>query len=158
MFHKILVAVNNTEMDRQVFEQAVSLAAVQNAELMLIYVFSPFNEPYSVSSGLTTDGIYPPFKSQDVSYYVGKWEKLKQEGIEYLTLLTNEAISKGINAEFSIELGEPGYILCEIARTWSADLIVIGRRGLTGVREFFLGSVSNYVLHHASCSVLTVQG
>jgi nucleotide-binding universal stress UspA family protein len=45
-----------------------------------------------------------------------------------------------------------------VARTWNADLIVIGRRGLRGLAEMFLGSVSNHVIHHAHCSVLVVQG
>ncbi|MGQ9872468.1 universal stress protein [Leptodesmis sp.] len=38
-----------------------------------------------------------------------------------------------------------------------ADLILIGNRGHTGLKELFLGSASNYVLHHAPCSVLTVK-
>jgi nucleotide-binding universal stress UspA family protein len=33
----------------------------------------------------------------------------------------------------------------------------LGRRGLTGVAEMFLGSVSNYIVHHVGCSVLVVQ-
>jgi hypothetical protein len=34
----------------------------------------------------------------------------------------------------------------------------MGRRGRTGISELLLGSVSNYVTHHATCSVLIVQG
>ncbi len=55
-------------------------------------------------------------------------------------------------------LGDPGRIICEIARDCDADLIVMGRGNHSGLNEFFLGSVSNYVLHHAPCSVLAVQG
>ena len=44
-----------------------------------------------------------------------------------------------------------------LAKDWNADLIIMGRRGLTGLSEMFLGSVSNYVVHHASCSVLLIQ-
>ena len=36
--------------------------------------------------------------------------------------------------------------------------MVIGRRGHKNISEMFLGSVSNYVMHHAPCSVLVVQG
>ena len=35
---------------------------------------------------------------------------------------------------------------------------MVGSHGRTGIRELLLGSVSNYVLHHALCSVLVVQG
>ncbi|MGF1673753.1 MAG: universal stress protein, partial [Rivularia sp. (in: cyanobacteria)] len=51
----------------------------------------------------------------------------------------------------------PGYMICNVARSREVDLIVVGRHGRTGLSEFFLGSVSNYVLHHAPCSVLTIQ-
>ena len=46
----------------------------------------------------------------------------------------------------------------ESSQNWEADLIVIGRRGHQGLSEILLGSVSNYVVHHAPCSVLVVQG
>ncbi|MDB9482953.1 universal stress protein, partial [Dolichospermum circinale CS-537/05] len=36
-------------------------------------------------------------------------------------------------------------------------LIMMGRRGRSGLAEFFLGSQSNYVLHHAPCSVQIVH-
>ncbi|MBE9205221.1 universal stress protein [Nostoc sp. LEGE 06077] len=72
--------------------------------------------------------------------------------------MTNPAIAKGVAAEFTQELGDPSRMICEVARTWKADVIVISRRGLSGISELFLGSVSNYVLHYAPCSVLTVQG
>ncbi|OUL31343.1 universal stress protein UspA [Nostoc sp. T09] len=158
MFQKILVAINNSEIGQQVFDQALSLAKATNAELMILYVLSPFDEHYPTAPGVSTDGIYPSFTTDDVNYYLGQWESLKQEGIQFLTLLTNKAIAQGVNAEHTQEFGDPGRIICEFARTWQADLIIIGRRGLSGIKEFFLGSVSNYVLHHALCSVLTVQG
>ncbi|MBD2206853.1 universal stress protein [Calothrix sp. FACHB-1219] len=158
MFHKILIAVNNSEVTQQIFDQALALAKATNAELIIMYVLSPFDERYPTPPGIATDGIYPPFSSDDINYYLGQWESLKQEGIELLTLLTNQAIAHGVNAEYTQEFGDPGRMICEVARKAQADLIIIGRRGLTGIKEFFLGSVSNYVLHHAHCSVLTVQG
>jgi len=48
-------------------------------------------------------------------------------------------------------------MICELAIDWNADLIMMGRRGRSGIAEFFLGSVSNYVLHHAPCSVQIVH-
>ncbi len=44
-----------------------------------------------------------------------------------------------------------------MARAWSADLILVGSRGLKGLKEMFLGSVGNYVTHHAPCSALIVR-
>jgi nucleotide-binding universal stress UspA family protein len=47
--------------------------------------------------------------------------------------------------------------LLEVAESTNADLIVVGNRGMTGVKRFVLGSVPNKVAHHASCSVLIVH-
>ena len=54
-------------------------------------------------------------------------------------------------------MGDPGRWVRDLAQSWEADLVVLGRRGLTGVAEMFLGSVSNYIVHHVNCSVLVVQ-
>ena len=43
-----------------------------------------------------------------------------------------------------------------IANARDAELIVVGRRGLGAVRSLVLGSVSSYVVQHATCPVLVV--
>jgi nucleotide-binding universal stress UspA family protein len=158
MFHKILVAINNTEIGQQVFQEALSLATANNAELLLLHVISPVDDEELNFTSPQADSIYGSFHTHGVEYYVRQWEALKKHRIEFLALLTNQAIAQNINARFIQEIGTPSRLICEIAQTWKADLIIIGRRGLTGINELLLGSVSNYVLHHASCSVLTVQG
>jgi nucleotide-binding universal stress UspA family protein len=158
MFNKILVAIDQSDMGKHVFDEALSLAKATDAELMLLHVLSPFDEQYPTAVGLQADGIYPTFRAEDIDYSLGHWDTLKQEGIEFLTLLNNQAIAQNVTVDFTQELGDPSRLICEFARVWKADLIVIGRRGRSGFSEFILGSVSNYVLHHAPCSVLTVQG
>jgi nucleotide-binding universal stress UspA family protein len=48
-------------------------------------------------------------------------------------------------------------VLVELAEHLKADLLIVGNRGMTGVRRFMLGSVPNKVAHHAPCSVLIVD-
>jgi nucleotide-binding universal stress UspA family protein len=159
MFSKILVAINNTENYRYVFEQALSLALATNAQLLLFHVISPFDDDYSNDvSTKQKDNMYVTSHTRGVKYYVNQWEALKQSGMEFLTSLSHEAIAQGVKVDFAQKLGDPGRLICEIAHTWNADLIIVGRRGVSRVSEFFMGSVSNYVLHHAPCSVLTIQG
>ena len=55
-----------------------------------------------------------------------------------------------------IEGGKPGETICKIAEKESADIIVVGTRGMGAVRRVVLGSVSDYVLHHAHCAVVIV--
>ena len=53
--------------------------------------------------------------------------------------------------------GDPAQVLADVAKEETAELIIVGDRGLKGVERFVLGSVSHKVSHHASCSVLIVR-
>lgn len=53
--------------------------------------------------------------------------------------------------------GDPAEVLADVAEEEGARLIVVGDRGLTGVKRFLLGSVSHKLSHHAPCSVLIVR-
>lgn len=157
MINKILVAIDNSETNRQVFDEALSLAKVCGASLVLFHVLSPFEDDYSNVVSLNSSSIYPTFNAQFADYYLKLWEETKQERIQLLKKFADDAEAQGVRAEFSLSLGHAGRIICEKARDCEADLIFIGRRGISGVSEFFLGSISSYVMHHAPCSVFTVQ-
>jgi nucleotide-binding universal stress UspA family protein len=86
-----------------------------------------------------------------------EWEKYEKEGLELLRSLCERATAAGLQAEFTQTFGSTGRVICELARSWEADIIVIGRRSHSALGELFLGSVSNYVVHHASCSVFIIQ-
>jgi nucleotide-binding universal stress UspA family protein len=86
-----------------------------------------------------------------------QWEVLEKQGLELLQSCTDEATLAGVSTEFIQSPGNPGQTICNLASTWGADLIIVGRQGLSGWSELALGSVSNYVIHNAPCSVLTMQ-
>ncbi|MEQ8174745.1 MAG: universal stress protein [Syntrophomonadaceae bacterium] len=56
-----------------------------------------------------------------------------------------------------IKEGQPGAVLTQIAENIKAALIVIGSHNRGSMGLFFMGSVSNYVLHNAACPVLVVK-
>lgn len=157
MIHKILVALDRSESSSQVFEQAVSLAQATHSSLMLMTVFAPFEQAYPNVGYPGMNGLFLDADEGTMHLYLEQWQALEQENINWLRSQTAEATKAGIKAEFTHSLGDAGRNICTLAQTWEADLIIIGRRGLSRISELFLGSVSNYVLHHAPCSVLTVQ-
>jgi nucleotide-binding universal stress UspA family protein len=53
--------------------------------------------------------------------------------------------------------GDPAGVLLEIADEISADLIVVGSRGMTSTSRFLLGSVPNKISHHAPCDLVIVR-
>ncbi|MEA5623717.1 universal stress protein [Nostoc sp. UHCC 0251] len=159
MFQKILVALDTSTSNRSVFEKALTLAKALQANLTLLHVPSPEEEGSPDISLLSSSEYYVGLgmSTEILEIQQKHWKNFLEQGLEMLRSFTDEAISSGVSTEFSQKPGSPGSIICEFARNGKFDLIVIGRRGRSGLSELFLGSVSNYVLHHASCSVLTVQ-
>lgn len=155
MFHKILVALDQSDSSQLVFDAAINLAKTLNAHLMLVHVLSPTDG--FASPVFSMPGTYPLVR-EDVDFYLKQWRSKETAGLEFLQAKSSLATADGIHTEFTQILGDPGNAICTIAHTWNANLILIGRRGYKGLSELFMGSISNYVVHHAPCSVLTIQG
>ncbi|MCB0914308.1 MAG: universal stress protein [Actinobacteria bacterium] len=60
------------------------------------------------------------------------------------------------DAERRVLDGKPGVMLCALVDELHADALIIAQRGQGALRRALLGSVSSYVVHHASCPVLVV--
>lgn len=65
-----------------------------------------------------------------------------QETKDWLQIYVEQAATKGIPTELKCQVGNPGSLIRDVAKDWNADLIVMGRRGLSSFKEVFLGSVS----------------
>ena len=65
--------------------------------------------------------------------------------------------ASGLTVETAIRDGEPRSVIVDEARDWSADLIVIGSHGYTGLKRWLLGSIAQAVVTHAPCSVEVVR-
>jgi nucleotide-binding universal stress UspA family protein len=150
MFSKILVAIDDSASSTAVFEQALKLAKANQSELMLLHVLAPFDDTYPSDP-------YIGIPRSALQVYWTRWHEREQAGLEKLQSLEEQAIAVGITPEFTQSVGEPGRLICALAKTWHADLIVIGRRGRSNLSEVFMGSVSNYVYHHAPCSTFVMQ-
>ncbi|RLN42195.1 hypothetical protein C2845_PM01G41720 [Panicum miliaceum] len=64
---------------------------------------------------------------------------------------------QGVSAEAVVVEGEPREALCRAADDMGAGLLVVGSRGLGAIKRAFLGSVSDYCAHHASCPIMVVK-
>jgi len=157
MFSKILVAIDNSEISKQVFDEALALAKAIRASLILLNVLCPEAEGVASLYGISSPES-PFLCSENWEVFQQEWKALEKTGLELLRKRTMAATAVGVNAKFAQAIGNPGQRICTLANTWNVDLIVVGRRGFTGLNELLAGSVSNYVLHHAPCSVLAVQG
>ncbi len=87
-------------------------------------------------------------------------ERISGEGVEHIrSLLAGEAVAESMKVEAKvIEALSPGAgIVGEAHATGVCSLIIMGNRGLGGVAEAFLGSVSQQVVHEAHCPILIAR-
>ena len=61
------------------------------------------------------------------------------------------------NLELLVRRGDPGPTICDVAEKLSAEAIVMGSRGRGGLRRALLGSVSDYVVRNAPCTVMVTR-
>jgi nucleotide-binding universal stress UspA family protein len=158
MFERVLVALDHSAASSAIFQEALSLAKAIDAQLMLLHVLSPFDEAFPNPVFPGADSTYPTIHTEAIQHYLQEWETYEREGLDMLRTYATQASSVGVAVDFTQQTGNPSRVICQIARNWPADLILLGRRGYTGLSELLLGSVSNYIVHHAPCSVLTIQG
>jgi nucleotide-binding universal stress UspA family protein len=63
-------------------------------------------------------------------------------------------VSRQIHGKFISDFEKPGEFIVNIAAREKATYVVMGTRGLGKLRRTVMGSVSDYVVHHANCPVV----
>jgi nucleotide-binding universal stress UspA family protein len=157
MFQRILVALDGSDNAQAVLDKAIAIAVAHQAPLDLVSVVVPFEAEYPNPITMGIDGFHSMLPTEAYANYAASWQALEAQRLKWLSHQKETTQAAGIKAESSLLFGDPGRCLCDAAKQLKADLIVLGRRGRAGLSELLLGSVSNYVMHHAGCSVLVIQ-
>lgn len=168
VFKKILVALELSPADSPILETAIDLGLTQRASLLLIHCLSDITEmamlPQSgmgtgtgLVGGVMGTGMSPVAANLEVIEEANKTRDRQAQ--ESLKEYSQQVKAQGVKVSFECyaSLGDTGSQICDAARESKADLILMGRKGHSGLTEALMGSASNYVLHHAPCSVLVVQ-
>lgn len=157
MYQNILVALDHSTSAQQVFEQALALAQPLQARLMLLHVLSADEEGYPDLPTIPSLHYYPGLLDLPLDLYRQRWESYEQAGLARLQQFAEQARGVGVQVEITQLSGAAGHLICELGQSWRADVICMGSRGRAGLSELLLGSVSNFVMHHAPCSVLIMR-
>jgi nucleotide-binding universal stress UspA family protein len=81
-----------------------------------------------------------------------------RQRIQYMVeTATAQLRATGLTVTTAVKEGDPKRVLVDEARTWGAECIFLGARGLRRVERFLLGSVSTAVATRAQCSVEIIQ-
>jgi nucleotide-binding universal stress UspA family protein len=138
----ILVPVDFSAHSAEALEYAIDLAKVFGAAIHLLHC-------YQINvGGVSPYGLVIP-EDFDREVRAAAEQKLSEWG--------EKARAQGITVEERISPMFPAATLADTAKEISADLIVMGTRGLTGLRHVLLGSVAERTLRVAPCPVLTVK-
>lgn len=78
-------------------------------------------------------------------------EKITKKLEKFAELMKEKKVSGTVK---SMHAGSPGEGIINAAKEVGADLIVTGSRGLGTIRRTFMGSVSDYIMHHSDVPVL----
>jgi nucleotide-binding universal stress UspA family protein len=156
-FNKILVAVDRSSASEDVFIKALELARSNQATLVLLSAIVPNYGASYINPPIYPGGAAISITEAAIKTYLERQEQERIHSLEFLNGLAARANAVDVVTEINQQLGDPARSICNVADTLSVDLIVLGRRGYSGLNELWMSSVSNYVLHHAPCSVLVIQ-
>ncbi len=157
MLNRILLAIDHSETRDLIVEQAIALAEGVGGQMLLLHVLSPDEEGNPGMPSYPNLSYSPSLDEAVLDAYRKRWETFQQKNVEQLQAYVSRAQEHGIKAEHVQRPGSPGKVICDMASSWNADLILMGSHGRSGLSELLLGSVSNYVTHHAPCSVMLVR-
>lgn len=158
MIRKILVGLDKSDLSQKALQKAILFAQNYRAELKLVYVLSGNESGAPQQVGSYFNGVsYSSTNTTMLESYQGAWNQFIEHSQAWLDQKVVDTKEIHTDASGTLLHGVPGVKLCEFAETWDADLLVVGNRGLSGISEWLMGSVSNHIMHHAPCSVLIVH-
>jgi len=139
LFEKILVPLDGSECSMRALENAIQTAKKFNGKITLIHV-------YSVSA------------CKHASIYFDKCiQSIRKGGTDILANGEKRGKAEGVQVKTLLKEGHIVEEILKAAREGNFNLIVMGARGLSRIKEILMGSVSGGVTRHAPCPVLLVK-
>lgn len=151
MYSSIVVGTDFSETAGKAVAQAAELAKAFKATLHVVTAFKPAMTASIAASSLEA-------MAAGGAQFLQEADSAIAEEVEAtLESISKRLSSDGVSVKTHSVAGDPADGLIDVAESTGADLIVIGNRGMGGVKRFVLGSVPNKISHHAPCSVLIVH-
>jgi nucleotide-binding universal stress UspA family protein len=135
---RILVGFDGSHLAEQAFETALGLAALSGGRLEVVAVATLPEPPGEVEAQAALESA--------TEHYEEAYESLRRS-----------AEARGVILETRVLVGHPAEQIIRLAADTRADLIVVGYRGRSRIREWVFGSVARRIVGYAPCSVLVVR-
>ncbi|MDH3359191.1 MAG: universal stress protein [Desulfobacteraceae bacterium] len=134
---RILVALDGSEFTDAIVDQAISMGRICNSVIYAISVMAFFPESLAIAPQLE--------------------EEMAKKTRKFLEIVKKKVEKENLTCETIVRLDPQPYLpIVEEAKKKNVDLIVMGTRGMTGLKRVFLGSVAQKVIGYAPCPVMVV--
>jgi len=154
MFNNVLVAVDGSEHSKKALNHALELAEKFDGKITLIHVYSSVVPLAPSVDTLSTPVLTPPASTAIAAELA---ERAKQRGEQILNEAERIVKERGIPVAKTLKEGDAVREIAAAAQEGKFDLVVVGHRGLSKLKELVLGAVSEGVSHKAPCPVLIVK-
>ena len=135
LISKILVAVDGSETSSKAAENAIDLAERYRADLIALYI------------------VPPNIKSSEI------FDLAKENGQKIVDEVKHEASAKKliVQTEVLLDIGSITKGIVEYAEKNNVNLIVLGTRGISGIKRMLVGSTASEVVKYSHCPVMVVK-
>ena len=140
-YNKILIATDGSENSKNAVRSGINLAKNTGAKVYAVYVI----HPVSVASGR---------KGPD--WVKAAKDMMKEDGEEATGYVEKMSKEENLDVESVILEGDPRDEIIKFADKNDIDLIIMGTRGLSGIKRFMVGSVADKIVRHSEKEVLVV--
>ncbi|MGD8707286.1 MAG: universal stress protein [Nitrosopumilaceae archaeon] len=135
---KILVPLDGSKNSLRGLDEAIYLARQCQATITGLYIIPIY--PRNLADAIM------PFQIH-----------LNKEAKKFMDIAKKRSAQKGIDFKSKIIFGSPTVEIEELSKKGKFDIIVIGSRGQSELKEIFLGSVANAIVHKSKIPVLVVK-
>jgi len=135
---KILVPTDFSEDSLKALIEARQFQQLTEAEVVLLHVTEPAFEGLRIHTK-------------------AKHDQMQMDARKELDALASAHFSRAASVTTLVQDGSAADVICELAGTLNVEVIFIATHGITALKHFMLGSVTEKVLRHAPCSVLVVR-
>jgi nucleotide-binding universal stress UspA family protein len=147
---RILVPVDGSKPSIDASVRAIDMAKHLDAELIALYVISP-DIRYDYMEDVITPRL--PRALKDVMMIA------MQKGEKHVDKVKQKASEKNVKVKTDVIIGVSSVVkeIVDYAEKNRIDMIVIGSRGLSGIKKMLLGSVASGVVTYSHCPVLVAK-
>lgn len=143
-YRDLLLALDTSPASANAVRVAERLGLLQGAVRRAIYAFSPLAKGMMQYSGVSEERI---------DEFVGT--ETRQAVDEFKAFLRDQQLEPWIDEQL-VAVGLPGNVLERMSEKHRPDLLVMGTRGMGGIKRALIGSVADYALRELDCDILVV--